>query len=303
MTVKEEYTTIEGGYGMQDKTTRWIVGGLLLSGGLHLLLWYFSGQTWEGAVSLRKPALFGISGGLTVWSLIWVTTKLSPRVRDAFWSRVTAWSLLGEVGLITLQYWRGVPSHFNHSTVWNSVIERTMVLLILVVTWSITRLCLHSMRPMNASPTMALAIRSGMLLLWLSCLLGVGTSAIGQWNLHHGQPYETWGKAGVLKFPHGIALHAIQLLPLCAWLIERIKLPRPYLAMQGIAASQWIFLLFAVWQTWQGRARFDMDATGATLFGAAMLCALVPLVCNFLAPRRKELQVANASGQVKTSQQ
>ena len=100
----------------KDKTPRLIAGLLLVSGLLHLGLWCFSGQAWEGALSWRKPALFGISGGLTVWSLGWVMTHLIPGTRDKFWSRVMAWSLLWEVGLITLQCWRGVPSHFNDAT-------------------------------------------------------------------------------------------------------------------------------------------------------------------------------------------
>ena len=262
---------------MQDKTTRLVAGLLLVSGVLHLGLWWLSGQAWEGALSLRKPALFGISGGMTVWSLGWVMTHLKPAVSDKFWSRVMAWSLLCEVGLITLQCWRGVPSHFNDATSLDKFIERTMLALILVVTGIIAWLSLRSLRPLSASPTMALAIRAGMLLLLLSCFLGMATTAIGQWNLRYGRPYELWGKAGVLKFPHGVALHAIQLLPLCAWLFAVVRLPRAYLLMQGLIAAQVGFLLLAVWQTWQGRARFDVDSVGMIMGGGAILCVVSPL--------------------------
>ncbi len=120
-----------------------------------------------------------------------------------------------------------------------------------------------------ASPAMALAIRAGMFFLFVSCLLGIATTAFGQWNLRHGQPYLLWGKAGVLKFPHGVALHAIQLLPLCAWLFEWLQLPRAVFDNARIVTSQTLFLLFAVWQTSQGRARFDVDSVGVVLLAGA----------------------------------
>lgn len=277
---------------MQDKTTRLIAGLLLVSGVLHLGLWCLSGQAWEGALSWRKPALFGISGGMTVWSLGWVMTHLKPAASDKFWSRVMAWSLLCEVGLITLQCWRGVASHFNDATTLDRFIERTMLTLILLVTGIIAWLSVRSLRPLNSSPTMALAIRAGMLLLLLSCLLGMATTALGHWNLSHGRPHELWGRAGVLKFPHGVALHAIQLLPLCAWLFAVVRLPRSYMVMQGLIAAQVCFLLLAVWQTWQGRARFDVDGVGVVLGGSAMLCIVVPLLFVskfFLSDRTKNV--------------
>ncbi len=119
---------------MKDKTSLAIAAVLLASGLLHLVLWLGSGQAWEGSVSLRKPALFGISGGLTVWSLAWVIANLPARRHDAWLTRALSWALLVEVSLITLQYWRGVASHFNHTTTLDGIIERTMLVLILLAT-------------------------------------------------------------------------------------------------------------------------------------------------------------------------
>ncbi len=52
-----------------DKLTNWVAVLLCASGLVHLGLWMAAGQEWEGPISLRKPALFGISSGLTLWSL------------------------------------------------------------------------------------------------------------------------------------------------------------------------------------------------------------------------------------------
>lgn len=270
---------------MKDKTSLALAGLLIASGLVHLVLWLGSGQLWEGGVSLRKPALFGISGGLTVWSLAWVISCLPPRRYDAWLSQSMSWALLVEVSLITVQYWRGVPSHFNHATTFDGTVERTMLLLILLATGGIAWVCLRAFQTIERPPTLVLAIRAGMLLLFVSCLLGIGTTVLGQWNMTRALPYGTWGKAGVLKFPHGIALHAIQLLPLCAWLFEKCRFPYSYIAMQGLVVSQAWAILFAVWQTWQGRARFDMDVVGAILLAFSVASVSVPLLWNAWAAR------------------
>jgi RsiW-degrading membrane proteinase PrsW (M82 family) len=83
-----------------------------------------------------------------------------------------------------------------------------------------------------------------------------------------------WGKAGVLKFPHGVALHAIQMLPIVAWLAHILKLPNAVRIVQGALASQLFFLCYAIWQTSQGRERFDWDTIGLCILGVSILPAV-----------------------------
>ena len=111
----------------------WIAALLLASGCLHLAMFAMHGTTWHGPLSIRKPALFGISGGMTTWSIAWLMTQLRPQKFDSFLANSLAIGLLVEVALITLQYWRGVASHFNHSTTLDAAIEFTMLGLILFV--------------------------------------------------------------------------------------------------------------------------------------------------------------------------
>ena len=62
----------------------YLVGALLLSSGLiHLAMLVSTGASWEGPLSLRKPATFGLSFGLTLITLTWVTSflRLSHRAR------------------------------------------------------------------------------------------------------------------------------------------------------------------------------------------------------------------------------
>ena len=90
--------------------------------------------------------------------------------------------------------------------------------LILLASCGIIYLTLRTIQLRNIDPAMAIGIRGGMWLLALSCGLGIATSIFGEINISAGRSYELWGRAGVLKFPHGVALHAIQLLPAIAWM-------------------------------------------------------------------------------------
>jgi hypothetical protein len=193
-------------------------------------------------------------------------TKLQPKRFDRVLVNSTSIALLVEVGLITIQYWRGVASHFNHSTNLDVAIEGVMLGLILCVTLVIFYLTLRTRKLLSVQPVMALAIRSGMVFLSLSCLLGILTTALGEISIAQGNSYELWGRAGVLKFPHGVALHAIQLLPILAWFLQLIRTTNAIRVMQAAVACQVLFLTYAIWQTGKGRDRFNWDIIGGLLF-------------------------------------
>jgi hypothetical protein len=255
----------------------WIAATLIVSGLFHLGWMVLTGADWDGPLSLRKPGLFGFSAGLTVWSIAWVLTKLYPHRRDRLLAGAMAGSLLLEVGLITVQQWRGVPSHFNRTTTFDATIEASMLGLILLVTAGIVSLTLRSIRlpPMDGST--AIALRGGMWLLTLSCGLGIMVTILGELNLMAGKPPEVWGPAGVLKYPHGVALHAIQTLPALSWLLLKLRVSKPDWLLRAALWSQVLFLVQACWLTSQGRARFDFDGVGRTIFIIAGLLILAPV--------------------------
>ncbi|MEU8143590.1 hypothetical protein [Nonomuraea sp. NPDC048901] len=108
-------------------TRLWYVIGLLLivSGLVHLGVLVLDGGPWDGPVSWRKPFTFGVSFGLSVLSLTWVSQFIRLRRRNVFLGVFAAASVV-EVALISVQAWRGVPSHFNMSTDVDSLIARTL---------------------------------------------------------------------------------------------------------------------------------------------------------------------------------
>lgn len=254
-----------------------IGAGLFSSGLFHLILLWFTGADWSGPLSLRKPGLFGISAGLTVWSIVWVLAQLVPRRTDQNFASFMSGGLLVEVGLITMQQWRGVPSHFNRATTFDALVESIMLGLIFLVTAGIAALCWRSrmLRPMTESR--AIAIRSGLWFLLASCGLGLLATIAGELNLATGHLPEIWGRAGILKYPHGAALHAIQILPLLSAFLERYRVVYSASILRAAVVAQLLFLAHAVSQTVSGRARTDVDLTSiAALAAAGLVLLLLP---------------------------
>ncbi len=104
------------------------VGGLLVVSGLiHLVILIIGGGTWEGPLSLRKPATFGLSFGLTLINVTLIASfvPLTARWRTRLIGIFSA-ACVVETALVSLQAWRGVPSHFNVETPFDAAIAQSL---------------------------------------------------------------------------------------------------------------------------------------------------------------------------------
>ncbi len=258
-----------------------VIAALLISSGLaHLLIWMFGDTSWEGPVSWRKPILFGISTGLTAWSLHYVWRVVRPRKLDQSLQYITAIAILFEVFLITLQTWRGVPSHFNHSTTLDTAIHWGMDICIVWITLVISDLTFRIYKQDASKNTFTLAYQQGMLLLLVSCVFGFLILWLGFGQQAAGGDPTQFGNAGVLKFPHGIVIHALQFLPILAWASARNKLSG-YLARLTVCIASsgcWGLLIFSLLQTFTGHSRFDMNTPNQLLFGVSIAAILMSLI-------------------------
>lgn len=248
-------------------------------------MWAVLGGPWDGPITWRKPILFGISGGVTAISLGWAWSHVPFRRGDTWLAAATAWALLIEVLLIDLQRWRGVASHFNRETGLDSLLYDLMGGLILFVTAVIVDLTIRfAWQRADVTGDMLLAARAGLLFLAISCVLGIWASVHGDVRAAAGLPPETFGAAGVTKFPHGMALHAIQWLPMLAWasrragLADRVRWRLVAVATVGTA----LLLAYALAQTLEGRARFDAPPAIAAVFAIGIACLAVPVIVTAL---------------------
>ncbi|MBC8071418.1 MAG: hypothetical protein IAG13_24035 [Deltaproteobacteria bacterium] len=193
---------------------------LIASGLLHVGVWAFDGGAWAGPVSWRKPIVFGLSAGLTTASLAWVIAHLPETRRSVRLARIHVVAMALEVALIDMQRWRGVASHFNSTTAFDSAVFTTMGLLILVASWPIVAWTFDLVRARDLAPDRRACLLGGMIVLDLGLLVGIGLSAWGGSGFGGADP-AVIGRGGSLKLPHAIGLHALQVLPIAGLVLAR----------------------------------------------------------------------------------
>ena len=70
--------------GRRIERAGYLVGALLLiSSIVHIAILAVTGASWVGPLSLRKPAAFGLSFGITLVTIVWVASFLPLAERDA----------------------------------------------------------------------------------------------------------------------------------------------------------------------------------------------------------------------------
>jgi hypothetical protein len=196
---------------------------LILSGLVHLVVFLVDGGPWDGPVSWRKPVTFGVSFGVTLIAVTWVTSYLRTRPGPrAVLLAVFAADCVVEVGGITLQAWRGVPSHLDMETPFDTAVSMTLAVGGGVLVALLTALAVASFRNRPAGPEgMALAVRSGFAILLVALVSGAAMIARGVVLTRTGHQEAAYRSTAALKPLHGVSLHAVVVLPALAWLLSR----------------------------------------------------------------------------------
>ncbi|MET7288826.1 hypothetical protein [Streptomyces sp. NPDC005573] len=196
---------------------------LILSGLVHLVVFAADGGPWDGPVSWRKPVTFGLSFGVTLISLTWVTSYLRAGARTrTVLLLVLAADCVAEVGGITLQAWRGVPSHLNMETPFDTAVSMTLAVGggVLVVVLTVFAVAAFRYRP-EGPAGMALAVRAGFAFLLVALASGAVMIARGVVLTRTGHQEAAYHSTAPFKPLHGVSLHAVLVLPLLARLLAR----------------------------------------------------------------------------------
>jgi hypothetical protein len=236
--------------GSRVERAGYVVGALLLLSGLvHLGLLIGGASSWDGPLSLRKPMSFGLSFGLTVVTFIWVASflPLSTSRRSLLLAAFTLASVL-ETGLVSMQAWRGVPSHFNVATSFDARITQllaaggaTLVALIAVVTWVAFRV-----NP-GVPPSMRLAIRIGLVALLAAQIVGGAMIARGMTLVFSGDPSAAYVTGGLYKPTHAVTMHGVLVLPALAWMLSFVEWPEGRrVSLVRLAAAGYLILVGTV---------------------------------------------------------
>jgi hypothetical protein len=196
---------------------------LILSGLVHMAVLVATGGSWQGPLSLRKPTTFGLSFGLTLINVTLIASFLSlrDRTRTLLVGAFAAACVL-ETFLVSLQAWRGVPSHFNMETPFDTVVATIlafggMALVVIIGTLTVLAFRDRSRLP----PVVRLAIQAGFVALAGAQIVGGVMIATGVRLVASGNPQLAYATGGWLKAVHGALMHGILVLPLLAWWVSR----------------------------------------------------------------------------------
>jgi hypothetical protein len=198
---------------------------LMLSGIIHLAVLLIGGGTWEGPLSLRKPMTFGLSFGLTLVNVTLIASFVPLRNRSrTLLLGIFAAACVLETVLVSLQAWRGVPSHFNVETPFDAAVAQTLALGGFTLVMVIVLLTVAAFRHgLAVPPPLRLAIRAGLLALVGAQIAGAVMIATGMRLVFGGDPQLAYATGGWLKPVHAVLMHGVLVLPLLAWLVSKLE--------------------------------------------------------------------------------
>jgi hypothetical protein len=241
-----------------------------------------------GAPAWLKPAKFGVSVTAYLLTLRWVLSHARGFRRTvAVVSWVSAGALVLELVVVGAQVARGTTSHYNVATDLDGALFQVMGGLIAAVflVAVVAGLLVLRRRDLDAGLRAGLAWGVGVALLGMAeagLMIAntgwnpTGGHTVGALDGGPGMPGTGWSLAhGDLRVAHFVGLHALQALPLLAWVMARRtgldeRSRARLVAVAGSATACLVVLL--AWQALRGQALLAPDA--ATLTALAGLAAL-----------------------------
>jgi hypothetical protein len=248
------------------------VTGLLMAAALIPALagLWLDPRVITGAPAWLKPAKFAVSTAIFTLTLAWIFTYLPDWVRTR---RIVGWGsaaiLVFEVGAIYFQAWRGTTSHFNLATPFDATLFTAMGLAIVIQTVGAATIAVALWRQPFADAALGWALRLGLTLSIVGASSGglmtaPHASQIAEARLSHhmavsgahtvgapdggpGLPGTGWSREhGDIRVAHFVGLHAMQVLPVVAWLMTRRRESDVRTLRLTFVAAGSYFVLFAL---------------------------------------------------------
>ena len=199
----------------------------------------FDPRLLDGAPLWAKPFKFSISILIYAVTLSWLLGQLRRWRRLAWWAgTVTAVFLAVEIVVIGGAAAAGNTSHFNVSSPLASGLWSVMGASIVIVWLAALLVATLLFRTPLADPARSFAIRAGLVVALIGMALAflmtsptaeqlssfrgiAGAHTVGLPDGGPGLPLLGWSTvAGDLRVPHFVGMHALQLIPLTALLLE-----------------------------------------------------------------------------------
>ena len=262
----------------------------------------------------NKPLLFAISVGLYALTLSWLLSLLQ-RWRRVAWliGTLASVGLLIEMVIIVGAALFDTTSHFNVSTPFNAALWAVMAVSIVVV-WALgVPVAVLLFRTNLGDSARTLAIRAGLILALVGMGLAflmtspqanqlaqyhgiIGAHTVGLSDGGAGLPLVGWSTlGGDLRIPHFVGIHALQVIPLTALLLELaaqrlrwLRAPRARLGVMWVVITLFTALLGVLtWQALSGESIIHPDAVVAsTAIGLFVAAPFATVLVITLANRR-----------------
>ncbi|MDA4845137.1 hypothetical protein [Hoeflea poritis] len=216
-------------------------------------LWgFFDTRLIDGSPVWMKPLKFALSLAILFGTLEIVERRLSERVRNGWTLSITVLvmtaAFLSEMAYIFFQAAQAEDSHFNYSTPFHEFMYTVvmaggavaLVACVGLIGWLVKR-----DDEADLSPVMREAIWLGFILSFVLTMIVAGflSSNGGRFVGIHPEgaptiPLFGWsGVTGDLRPAHFLSLHAMQVLPLLAFWLERRKVKRAIRVVRSVAVG------------------------------------------------------------------
>ncbi|MFZ1756558.1 MAG: hypothetical protein WBO46_03525 [Caldilineaceae bacterium] len=213
-----------------------------------LVLIFLHPTVITGSNAWIKPTKFAISVPIYLVTFGWFLAHVKQSARwIGFAATGAGIALLVETTLITVQAVRGVPSHFNNTTVFDAAVFSVMGGFIIFLTLLNLLLAIWLIFQKLPDRAFAWALRWGAIIAFAGMGVGslmppptpaqlaaleagevvttIGAHSVGVEDGGPGLPFLGWStEGGDLRAGHFLGLHGMQILPLAAWILSRRRL-------------------------------------------------------------------------------
>jgi len=251
---------------------------------------FFDPRVLTGAPIWVKPFKFALSLGIYGLTIAWMLSVLPRRSRVGEWAAVVIVAVaVIEEAIIVLQAARGTTSHYNEATPFDAALWKAMGLSIMMLFVSHLIIAVAALRQKVQDRHPAALDRTGGLTIAYGLRLGLGLSLLGMLaavpmviprgepeidgvaGAHSvgvpdggpGLPFLGWSTTGGdLRIGHFFGLHALQALPLLAFLLTRTGLGDRVRArlLLVVGAAYGSLNVLLTWQALRGQPLLKPDA-------------------------------------------
>lgn len=260
-----------------------------------------------GAPIWVKPFKFAVSLGVYGLTIAWMLSVLPRRSRVGEWAAVVIVAVaVIEEAIIVLQAARGTTSHYNETTPFDAALWKAMGVSILLLFVSHLIIAVAALRQRIKDRTIAYGMRLGLGLSLVGMLAAVpmviprgepeidgvaGAHSVGVPDGGPGLPFLGWSTTGGdLRIGHFFGLHALQALPLLAFLLTRTGLgdrTGARLLLVG-GGAYGVLNVLLTWQALRGQPLVKPDALTVSAWAALAAATAVAAATVLWTAKRRE---------------